>query len=205
FASAQLKKKWASLDMDAACQATGHGRSVILRALNDLQERGHVELQMAGYRQRFRRLRPVGDLDALATSLFERFQEFEQREINRIHAMLAYAKEEQCLTGHLLRYFGKDIAHCGHCGPCLGEAAIVLPPRRSAAMPGDIQGALADLVRAHPKALGRPRQRARFLCGLTSPATSATRGLRSNPLFGRCREVPFATVLKACRDEIIYS
>lgn len=51
------------------------------------------------------------------------------------------------------------------------------------------------LVAAHPAALARPRQQARFLCGLSSPAVSAVRGLRGNPLFGRCAAVPFAEVL----------
>ena len=46
----------------------------------------------------------------------------------------------------------------------------------------------------HPTALGTPRQRARFLCGLTSPATTKAR-LSRHALFGALAERRFADVL----------
>ena len=56
---------------------------------------------------------------------------------------------------------------------------------------------LSELVASHPEALGSARQRARFLCGLTSPRLTAAR-LSRHPLFGSLSGRPFAEVLAAC-------
>ena len=66
----------------------------------------------------------------------------------------------------------------------------------------DISG-FDDLAQANLSALARPRQQARFLCGLSSPAVSAIRGLRGNPLFGRCEGVAFSEVLTHCQQGIL--
>ena len=50
-----------------------------------------------------------------------------------------------------------------------------------------------------PDALGEPRQQARFLCGLTSPALSRAR-LGRNPLFGALEFLRFADVLVWCEE-----
>jgi ATP-dependent DNA helicase RecQ len=55
----------------------------------------------------------------------------------------------------------------------------------------------AELVAAHPAALGEPRQQARFLCGLSSPALTAAR-LGRHALFGALDEYPFPEVLAWC-------
>jgi ATP-dependent DNA helicase RecQ len=50
------------------------------------------------------------------------------------------------------------------------------------------------LTAEHPAALGTARQRARFLCGLTSPATTKAK-LSRHALFGALAEQRFADVL----------
>ncbi|HAY99379.1 MAG TPA: RecQ family ATP-dependent DNA helicase [Opitutae bacterium] len=195
FTCCSKAKKWITLDMEQAEAATGQGRSVILRALESMEQKGHAELQLAGYRQRFERLQSAPDVDALTEEMAASFEVHEQMEIERIHRMLDYARGERCLTGNLLDYFGETIEDCGHCSICQGEAPGELPARKRADIDaGDLSGFEA-LVESNPTALGRPRQQARFLCGLSSPAVSAVRGLRGNLLFGRCAEVPFAEVL----------
>jgi len=57
------------------------------------------------------------------------------------------------------------------------------------------RGALRALEAMYPDALGAPRQRARFLCGLTSPATSRAK-LTRGPLFGVLGAKRFADVLR---------
>ncbi len=197
FTCCTKAKKWITLDMDQAIATTGQDRAVILRALESLQSKGIAELQLAGYRQRFERLQDEPYIEQLAKELTASFQKHEQMEIDRIHRMLAYAQEPRCLTGNLLEYFGETIEPCGHCGICKGETLATLPPRKSLGLESCNLSGFEALAQAHPQALGRPRQKARFLCGLSSPAVSAVRGLRGNPLFGRCAEVPFAEVLSA--------
>ena len=71
-----------------------------------------------------------------------------------------------------------------------------LPPREPLPRParGRRRAALQALVDEQPEALGDPRQQARFLCGLTSPATGRAR-LGRHALFGALDAHPFAEVL----------
>ena len=55
---------------------------------------------------------------------------------------------------------------------------------------------LADLRAEHPAELGQPRQLARFLCGLSSPATTRAR-LSRHELYGALAAHRFAAVLLA--------
>ena len=54
--------------------------------------------------------------------------------------------------------------------------------------------AIQGLMDARHASLRSPRQLARFLCGITSPATSRER-LTRNDAFGMLDKVPFADVL----------
>ena len=54
------------------------------------------------------------------------------------------------------------------------------------------------LAAKHPEALGHPRQAARFLCGLSSPALSRAK-LGHHKLFGALEDWPFAEVLDFCQ------
>lgn len=195
FTCCSKAKKWVTLDMDQAMAVTRQDRGVILRALESMEQKRLAELQLAGYRQRFQLLETAPDIDHLAQELATSFQTHEQLEIERIHRMLDYAQTDRCLTAQLLDYFGELIEACQHCSICEGSAPSEFPPRQSLGLEScELQG-FDELVAAHPPSLARPRQQARFLCGLSSPAVSAVRGLRGNPLFGRCAEVPFAEVL----------
>ena len=200
FRSCRKAKKWVSLDMDIAGERTGQDRGVILRALQSLESKGFIELQMAGYRLRYRRLDDPPDAEALAERLGKIFAEHEEREIERIDRILDYTASETCLTAKLLSYFGENIEPCGHCGICLGDPPASLEPLEkpeSVSLPAGF----GALVEEFPQALGAPRQQARFLCGITSPAVSAERVLRGNPLFGQLSGYPFAAVRQTCRDK----
>ncbi|TVP80238.1 MAG: RecQ family ATP-dependent DNA helicase [Puniceicoccaceae bacterium] len=201
FTCCQKAKKWITLDMDQAIAVTGQGRSVVLRALESMEQKGLAELQLAGYRLRFERLVPEPDIEALCRKMAADFQEHEALEIARIHRMLDYAQGAGCLTANLLEYFGETIESCGHCSVCQGNQPGTLPDRKSPPFESFDLAGFDALVQDHPSALGRPRQQARFLGGLSSPAVSAVRGLRGNPLFGRCAEVPFAELLASLTNK----
>jgi ATP-dependent DNA helicase RecQ len=65
-------------------------------------------------------------------------------------------------------------------------------------LPARDEQALRELMLEHPRALEEPRQLARFLCGLTSPATSRAR-LGRHPSFGALAERSFVQVLRLCQ------
>jgi ATP-dependent DNA helicase RecQ len=200
FSCCTMAKKWATLDTDQAATTTGHNRSVILRALEDLENKGFVELQLGGYRQRFRKLDENVNRQEVCTHLQTTFLEHEQMEIRRIQNILDYAQHDGCLTGYLLNYFGETLDTCGHCGICLGDSPARVKKRINEEIKNDNFDKLSALVKEHPNALSQPRQQARFLCGLNSPAVSAAKFLRANPVFGSLAQVPFANVLKYCES-----
>ena len=199
FSAGTLAKKWVTLHPEQVAAATGFSRAVVLRALDDLEAKGLVELQLAGYRQRFRRLDPQVNRPALCEQLQATFAEHETLEIARIAQMLRYAENTHCLTASLLAYFGETIEPCNHCHICLGDPPAQLHPRRTCCLSDLDLTALPELARTYPQALARPRQQARFLCGLRSPATSAIRDLKKHPLFARAANVPFAQVHHHCQ------
>jgi ATP-dependent DNA helicase RecQ len=100
----------------------------------------------------------------------------------------------------LVGYFGEERAErCGHCSHCLTGRAQQLP---SALPKPPLEGvvdaaALAALRAEHPAALAAPRQQARFLAGITSPATTRAK-LTNHGLFGALAERRFADVLAWC-------
>ncbi|MBN2162731.1 MAG: RecQ family ATP-dependent DNA helicase [Pontiellaceae bacterium] len=200
FSACTKARKWITLDIETAIDKTGQPRDVILRALESLQENGAITLQMSGYRQRFKLLKPDSDRNELRKKLALLFLRHEQMEIDRIHAMIDYAQQSTCLTKRLLVYFGETIEPCGHCGICLGDAPATLPERRSSTINPEAIEAINRLAQRYPAALGRPRQQARFLCGLNSPAVTAERALRGNPHFGSCSSIPFQSLLDALTE-----
>ncbi|MFT5731093.1 MAG: ATP-dependent DNA helicase RecQ [Desulforhopalus sp.] len=202
FSCCTMAKKWSTLDTDQAVITTGHTRSVILRALEDLENKGFVELQLGGYRQRFRRLNENVNRQEVCTHLQTTFLKHEQMEIRRIQNMLDYAQHDGCLTGYLLNYFGETLDKCGHCGICLGDSPASVKKRVNEEIKNHTIENLSALIKEYPNALSQPRQQARFLCGLNSPAVSAAKSLRGNPAFGSLAQVPFANVLKYCTSTL---
>lgn len=189
---------WSRLDVHEAAAALGEPRDRLVRALNYLEEQGDVALQVAGVRLGYRRVAREVDREALLARLAQRFEEREARDRERLEAVRRLSEHPGCTTRELLAWFGEELpGPCGHCGPCLGS-----PPRPSRErLPDSLtpeQGRLVEEAASlESEALAHPRQRARFLCGLTSPATTRAR-LTRHRLFGSLAEVPFPVVLAAC-------
>jgi ATP-dependent DNA helicase RecQ len=188
---------WTTLAPDAAAVQLGEERSRILAALEYLDQQGLVELQPSDVRQRYTLLtRPSSDAE-LVDSLLDRFARRERAEIARIENVLALVTHDGCQVCSLVGYFGETrTEHCGHCSHCLTGCAQTLPPREPNPPIETIvrAEAFAALRDGHPDALGTPRQQARFLAGITSPATSRSK-LTRDPLFGSLAERRFNEVL----------
>jgi ATP-dependent DNA helicase RecQ len=200
--SAQQLKTWWRIDLTQAGHATGADRSRIIAALNFLEEQGDLKLEVAGARHGYRRLQQNIDLKALTQTMIARFADREKRDIQRLDAVLNFASVQGCRTAHLLTYFGESLEQgtaCGHCDHCLGESAPPLPPPAPRTITDRELQTMHELkIHPHP-ALATPRQLARFLCGLNSPATTRAR-LKSHQAFGMLADVPFADVLNALKS-----
>jgi ATP-dependent DNA helicase RecQ len=199
-ASGKTGRVWTSIDPDRAAAELGEERSRIVAALGYLEQQALVEVKPADVRQRYTLLEQPGSMADLVDRLVERFDRREQAEIERIERVLSLVTHDGCQVNALVAYFGETRAEtCGHCSFCLdGEAQQLLEASPRPALDTVVdRGALEALQAAYPEALGAPRQRARFLCGLTSPATSRAK-LTREPLFGALAGYRFVDVLKWC-------
>jgi ATP-dependent DNA helicase RecQ len=192
LASGKEGRIWTSIDPEAV---PGEERDRVVSALGYLEQQGLAELKVADVRQRFTLLQQPPSRDELRDRLAERFERREQSEAERIERVVALVEHEGCQVQSLVGYFGETLPEpCGHCTFCLTGTAQRLPkPDASPGLELD-RAALDELTAEHPTALGTPRQRARFLCGLSSPATTKSK-LSRHSLFGALAEQRFADVL----------
>ena len=200
FSHARLGKIWYALNPEDLAKTLGQDRARIVRALEYLEEQGWVELRAAELRHRYTRLPGSPDPDALAAKLMARFQRREEQETKRIQQVLDLVTHPGCQTNALVEYFGeKRTAPCGHCLYCAKKHPQTLPPSPPPApLPAGLNVQIWQALRTEfPDALGDPRQAARFLCGLSSPALTKNK-LTRHDLFGIFEFRRFAEVLAWC-------
>ncbi len=198
FDSGKRGRRLLTLDIGDSATAMGESVERILKALRHLEEAGDIELKPAGLRHRFRLLTgaTARTPHEIASWLFKLFTEREARDLERLDGIIDFAEETGCLTARLLAYFGETLAApCGHCGGCEGRTAASIPSSAIPEItPADI-AAIQALGREGHAALRNKRALARFLCGMTSPATTRDR-LTRHDAFGMLESVPFASVLE---------
>ena len=196
--AARRGTKWYAVDPDATAAKLAVERKRVVRVLDVLAERGLIELKASDLRDRYERLVGPERAHDLSRSLVEKFEARERGEQERLARVPALMQSAECLTNALVRYFGEErAAPCGHCSFCRTGQAATMPPVPEAgpledAVPLGELNALAD---AHPQALGTPRQRARFLCGLSAPSLTKAK-LTKHRLFGATETRAFETVLE---------
>jgi ATP-dependent DNA helicase RecQ len=201
FEAGKRGPKYLTLELDAAAQKLGEPRERIAKALAWLEETGAISQKPAGLRHGFRLCGdaarvPPGDVAARLAELFARREE---RDLARMAGLLEFAGAPGCITRRLLAHFGEELAdeNCGHCHFCrTGEPAvrIVLPATPIAPLTEADAEEIRELIFEEKAALSSPRAITRYLCGLTSPATTRAK-LTRRPDFGRWATVPFKTVL----------
>ena len=196
FRHTRKAKTWSYIDVHAVAQQLEEPRDRVVAAINYLAEQGDLILQAAGVRHGYRLLTSPGDLDALTDDMAKRFLERESRDVARLGEVLGFAGHQGCKTRRLLGYFGEPFDHdCGHCGWCRNHRPGPLPAP-SHAPPGDAERRLVQELRGeNHAALASPRQLARFLCGIPSPALSRAK-LTRDGRYGALSGVPFREVLR---------
>jgi len=201
FRGARFGRTLYTLDPDEPVLGTAD-RGRVVRALEWLGEQGLAELQVTDLRQRYTRLVPRLDVEALAGELESRFNQREAGEVERIGQIVELVERDGCQTNVLLEYFGEARAEpCGHCSWCETRTPTRFPAL-PAAPPVDRAidaSAFRALCARHPDALGTARRRARLLCGLSTPALTQAK-LTRNPFFGALEDRRFAEVLAWCEE-----
>lgn len=195
FATAKPGRTWLHLNPDESAMALGQPRGRITAAIGYLEEKGELTTQVTGLRHGYRLQEQTRDPEKLIADLQNTFAEKERQNISRLRGVLAYAEQTNCLTRHLLNYFGEsNDSDCNDCSRCRSGEGQRLP--RSAPLePGDAEAKIAQRLRAENHAsLTHPRQLARFLCGISSPAATCAK-LSRHPDFGALGAFPFLKVL----------
>jgi len=202
FEAGKRGPKYLTLDLEAAAQKLGETRERIVKALTWLEETGAISQKPAGLRHGFRLCPSAADTSPaeVAARLAKLFERREERDLQRMSSLLDFASAPGCITRRLLAYFGEalDEENCGHCHFCrTGEPATRTPLPASPIKPftEEDEEDIRALIFEENAALASPRALTRYLCGLTSPATTRAK-LTKRPEFGRWAAVPFRDVLK---------
>ena len=199
FAAGTRGTTWLTIEPAVVARAIGEPRLRIVRAIGYLEEQGDVEVEVSGVRLGYRRLRKA-DPAALADRLHALFATRETRDIERLGSVVALLERDACLVHELLRYFGEDgecRANGGRpCGRCAGTRAAPLPRTPPRMLDTDELALIRALATEGRPALNHPRQIARFLCGITSPATTRAK-LTKDSRFGGLALAGFRAVLDA--------
>ena len=192
-ASGKAGRIWTSVDPDAV---PGEQRERVVKALGYLEERGLVELKVADVRQRFTLLR--------AAAVARRAARPPRRALRPPRAVRDGADRASRRARRPRRLPGAVARRLLRRDPRRAVRPLHVLPDRIRPAPSGAgcdarrsscdRAALDELASEHPAALGTPRQRARFLCGLTSPATTKAK-LSRHALFGALAEQRFADVL----------
>ena len=197
LACAEAGRLWLMVDLPAAAAATGLTVGEVRAHLALLQQDDDAAVQFSHRRLRYRVRASPRPVMETAAEIAEVFRRREAHELAQLDAVIGWAAESGCLTRSLLAGFGEAMAaECGHCGNCLGDrvAADALPVAATVEITAEDVAVMQSLMAARHAALRTARQLARFLCGISSPATSRAR-LQRHEYFGYLAHVPFPDVL----------
>ena len=193
--SGEMKRWWLYFYPTLLAEKFNCPREKFVTALNGLQAAGDIILSVWGVRHGYKIKKDPGDLKLLTASLVEKFQSREEADLARLRQVLGLSAHRGCLTGYLTKHFGEKLEKpCGHCDRCRGVPAKTIKPPKSRRVTADDIAAVRKLVDEKHAALNTPRQLARFLCGMASPAATRAR-LTRNYAFGMLADLPFAEVL----------
>ena len=183
------------IDVEKAARVLAAPRDRIVRALDYLGQQGWIELETAGTRNQYRRLKAPPDPAALAAELHRRTIDREQREIARLHQVLDLVRHPGCQVNALCQHFGEQRSEpCGHCTWCIrGGSAVALPERPAAGIDETVIRRAVALRGQHPQVLSDAAALARLLCGITSPGLTRAK-LSSHPQFGALADADFPAV-----------
>ncbi|MCC9643679.1 RecQ family ATP-dependent DNA helicase [Rhodopirellula sp. JC740] len=176
-------------------------RERLVRALEELALAGLLELEsselMHGYRWKERVTRPA----SVVKHLIHRFEASIEMAHERTDEMMDFLACRACLPITMAAHFGSRRSRpCGKCSACQGEGPWETGLKKPASLGDSVKKAMREAESDYPDLFSDPVDRAKFLCGLYTPAFMRFRVNRHFG-FGVCESVPFTSVLAAMRDE----
>lgn len=194
FAPLDAEWKWLSVKIPEVAPELGISPDALRHLISELEAGGDIALKKSGWRQAYRLKKPDADPKSISAAMTEKLRERETRELGRLDQVLALAQTKRCLTQTLLAHFGEKMeTPCGHCDRCRGMAPVKLNRAKPRKITQAEHSQILSLLEEKHAALGTPRQLARFLCGMSSPASMRAR-LYRNDTYGLLSALPFTEV-----------
>jgi ATP-dependent DNA helicase RecQ len=200
FAELDAEWKWLTVRMGESADRLVIAPEKLRVLLEDLEAAGDVALKKSGWRQAYRMKKEPGDLTELARETAGGFKAREVSDLARLEQVLGLSSTRSCLTKVLLKHFGEKLeVPCGHCDRCRGVPPVRLKRKKSRKVTDEELRRIRALHDEKLAALGTERQLARFLCGMSSPASMRARLYRHDD-YGMLADLPFeeARVLAGC-------
>ena len=195
LAAGEMKRWWLYFQPTLLAEKLNCTRDKIVAAINGLQAAGDIILSVWGVRNGYKLKKDPGDLKQLTAALVEKFQVREQSDLARLRLVLNLSAHRGCLTGYLTKHFGETLPQpCGHCDRCRGIPARTIKRPKIRRVVDEEIAAVRALVDEKHAALNTPRQLAKFLCGMASPAVVRARLTRKHA-FALLADLPFSEVL----------
>lgn len=186
--------KWLTVKIGGTADRLGVTGETLRSLASGLEAGGDAVVKKSGWRHAFRVKREPENLTELIAGMVRIFTEREASDLARLDQVLALATTKGCMTRILLKHFGEKMdGPCGHCDRCRGIAPTKLKPAKPRAVSKAELERIRGLADEQHAALGTPRQMARFLCGMSSPATMRAR-LYRHDAYGMLSDLPFAEV-----------
>ncbi len=196
LSSLTKSRTWFQLNMAVAAKKLAVERERIVRAVEYMSEQHWIEVQVSDLVHGYRWLQRIKDPKTLADDFHERLVSREQAEVDRIDEMLALAGAHRCQADDLARHFGESLQKpCGRCSHCTGEGPWPIPQPSHRPIGSAAQRVIEQLTKEYPDRFTTARDKARFLCGLSSPGLVRAK-LTRHASYGVCERIPFASVLE---------
>ncbi len=204
FAACQQSRKWWTLEPTKVAAEIAEPEERIRKAIGYLEESGDLVVEPSRVAHRYAVIRRPGDRAALIARILDLFERREQADVARIGSVATFVEGAGCRVIALLDYFGERSAEpCGTCSGCLADGdGTPMPATPPPDITPDDVAAIRELADARHVALRSPRQLARFLAGITSPAVTRAR-LTRHDAFGRLEAVPFPDILVFCESLVL--
>ena len=194
FSPLDAEWKWLSVKIPDVAPELGISSESLRDLISELEAGGDIALKKSGWRQAYRLKKSDADPKFISAGMAEKLREREARELGRLDQVLALVQGKRCLTQALLAHFGEKMeAPCGHCDRCRGLAAVKLKRTKPRKISSSEHTQILALLEEKNAALGTPRQLARYLCGMSSPASMRAR-LYRNDTYGLLSDLPFTEV-----------
>jgi ATP-dependent DNA helicase RecQ len=195
LAAGEMKRWWLYFYPSVLAETLQCSREKIVSTLNALHTAGDSILSVWGVRRAYQIKKSPGDLHVLSAALVEKFHTRELADLARLKQVTGLSSQRGCLTAYLTKHFGEVLAQpCGHCDRCRGLPAKTLKRPKSRRASDEEIAAVRTLRDEKHAALNTPRQLARFLCGMASPAATRAR-LTRHSAFALLADLTFADVL----------